>query len=351
MIALDAMGGDYAPREIVIGAINAAKRGVKVILFGDRQEIMAVLSSYQEWQALPIEIEHCTEAISMGAVPSTSIVRQKDASLVRALHAVDQGRAQAVVTAGNSGAALIGGTLILKRVAGIIRPALGEFLPTRHGNVFCLDLGANTDCKPHYLYQFALIGHAYVSLVQNIPFPRIALVSNGAESYKGSQAVKEAYVLLERSFLNFIGNIEPRDIFDIPVDVVVCDGFVGNIMLKAIQGTAKTMMHWIYDEVKRASWWQRLLFVANKYVFSKIRSKMDYKRIGASILLGVKHPLLVAHGCSDAQAIENALLRAHTLVQNKVIDRFNIRLIDAIERYQHMKHGVHNRCADSVHLQ
>lgn len=252
MIALDAMGGDYAPRETVIGAINASKKGVYVSLFGDEAQIIPILNTfYPAWRKkLPIKVVHCAGQIRMDDVPTTSIIKQKDASLVRALHAVRNGEVYAVVTAGNSGAALIGGTLILQRVSGVYRPALGEFLPTKNGSLFCLDLGANTDCKPQYLYQFALMGHVYVSLTKNIQNPRISLLSNGSEAYKGSQVVRTAYQLLEQSSLNFIGNVEARDLFDTAADVLVCDGFAGNVMLKAIQGTMKAAKSWMQEEIK-----------------------------------------------------------------------------------------------------
>jgi glycerol-3-phosphate acyltransferase PlsX len=347
VIALDAMGGDYAPHEIVIGAINAAKKGVAVTLFGDQNQIAPLLVKGDYGEGL-ISIHHCSDAIEMGAVPTSSIIKQKNSSLVQSLYAVSEGRAQAVVTAGNSGAALIGGTLILGRVPGVLRPAIGEFFPTQSGQLFCLDLGANVDCKAQYLYQFALMGHVYTAMTQGIANPRIALLSNGAEPYKGCQAVKDVYYLLEKSGLRFIGNIEPRDIFELPVDVVVCDGFVGNILLKTIQGTVKTSLYWMQQEMKQLSWWQRLLLRKNRDIVHNIKKKTAYQSVGASLLLGVNSPLLVAHGCSRAEAIENALLRAHRIVEDAFIARFNKVLTDIIFEHSAIDVGIQSVIQESV---
>lgn len=331
MIALDAMGGDFAPEAAVLGALNAAKRGIPVTLFGDQILIEQFLQRHApNWQTLPLSFVHCTQTIGMGDEPSKSVVKKKDASLVRAVQAVVKGNADAVVSAGNSGAALVAGMLIAGRTRGVLRPAIGHFLPTKTSSVFCVDLGANADCKPEYLEQFACIGHAYVQHVKGIERPRIGLLSNGAEPYKGSQLVKQTYTKLSNSPLNFVGNIEARTIFDDQVDVVVCDGFSGNILLKAVQGTAKAIGHWIKKEGSQASWLQKLGLSFSGSLFSSIKEKTDYARTGGALLLGIQHPLIIAHGCSKAEAIERALVFAHRVAQDKMVEALNSAIIKTI---------------------
>lgn len=331
MIALDAMGGDNAPREVVLGAIQAARKGVAILLLGDQQRIEALLSEFEpNWQELALSIEDCSQEITMAEEPSRAVVRKKDASMVRAMHAVLHGRASAVVSAGNSGAMLAAATLIIGRVPHVLRPALGSFIPTKTAEVFCLDLGATTDCKPEYLEQFALLGSVYVQLTKKIEHPRIGLLSNGAEPYKGSLAVKRTYELLERSPLNFVGNVESRDMFDDTIDVLVCDGFVGNILLKGIQGTARLVAHWLKHEARR-NWWSKLYCAFGFWFFRRLQQKSDYSKKGGAVLLGVNHPVLVAHGSSNAFAIEQAIHFAHDLVVTKTIERFNRQLVDCLQ--------------------
>lgn len=330
MIAVDAMGGDYAPQAIVHGAFNASRRDIPISLYGDLHQIEPILndlanSSGIQWQTLPITLIHTSQIISMGAEPSRAVVHQTDSSLVCAVQAVADGKADAVISAGNSGAALVAGTLILGRIDGVLRPAIGDFLPTKNGSIFCLDLGANTDCKPEYLEQFALMGHVYVSMMRGVQKPRIALLSNGAEPYKGPLPVKEAYARLESSRLNFIGNLEPRDMFDDRADVLVCDGFVGNILLKGMQGTARAMVSWI-DQERSKSWLYTLGLLLSKGLFRGLKKKIDPSQKGGALLLGVNHPLIIAHGCSNALAIEQAIIFAHQTVANRVIPRFKQEL-------------------------
>lgn len=339
MIAVDAMGGDYAPRAVVLGAYKAAKSGIPLLLYGDAKQLEATLFQLDtHWDSLPIQIIDCQEIIGMGDEPGRAVLHKKKSSLVCAVKAVAEGKAQAVVTAGNSGAALVAGTLLLGRVEGVMRPAIGDFLPTKSGSVFCMDLGANVDCKPDYLVQFARMASVYVSLVNNIVDPRIALLSNGAEPYKGSAAVKQAFGMLECSGLNFVGNIEPRDMFDDRADVVVCDGFIGNMVLKAMQGTARAMVSWI-DQERKQSWLYSLGLLLSKGLFKGLKRKIDYAQKGGALLLGVNHPLLIAHGCSNEIAIENAIKRAHYMVQERLVERYNERLIQELARAPHSKHS------------
>jgi glycerol-3-phosphate acyltransferase PlsX len=330
MVAVDVMGGDFAPQAVVLGAYQAARRSLPVTLFGDATHIEALLDNFsahnkQSWKDLSIQIEHCSEIIGMDEEPSRSVLIKKDSSLVRAMQAVVNGNAQAVISAGNSGACLVAGTLILGRTQSVLRPAIGGFLPTKQGSVFFIDLGANTDCKPEYLEQFAYMGHVFVRMTQHIEFPRIALLSNGSEPYKGSIAVKQAYERLQHAPLNFIGNIEARDTFDDKADVIVCDGFIGNIVLKSMQGTTRAMIDWIQQERSKSMLHTLGLFLS-KGLFRNLKNKVDYAQKGGALLLGLNYPLIVAHGCSNAQAIENAIVFAHDVVQRSMVPEFNANL-------------------------
>jgi len=327
MIALDAMGGDYAPNVTVHGAIGAAKRGIHVALFGDEPRLRHLLDEAEPtWQSLPITISHCTQTIAMGEEPTRGVLKKTDSSLVRAVHAVADGVAHAVVSAGNSGAALAAGTLIIGRVEDVARPAIGGLLPTRNGYVFCADLGATTDCKPEYLEQFALMGHVYAQQHLGIAHPRIALLSNGHEPYKGSSVVKQAYALLvQRRDITFVGNLEARDIFEGHADVLVCDGFTGNIMLKTIQGTLREMATQIKQEVQ-SSWIYKVAFAMNRGIVTRLKSANTYRDQGRALMLGLQKPMIIAHGCSSATAIEDALLFADQMVRDQFLVRYNYQL-------------------------
>lgn len=334
MLAVDAMGGDYAPEAVVEGALRAARSGVPLILFGDKARLVHLLHKFDSsWTALPIAIEDCSDAIAMDEEPTRAVLKKTDSSLVRAARAVNEGRASALISAGNSGALLVATIFNIGRVEGVLRPAFGGFLPGRNGRYFVIDLGANVDCRPEFLEQFAHMGALYLSLVANLSHPRVALLSNGHEPYKGSSLIKESYALLEKSALNFVGNKEARDLCNDDIDILVCDGFTGNILLKAMQGMAKTIVHWIKDEAER-SLINRLRALFSRPLFEPLRSKSDYARIGGALLLGVKKPVIVAHGSSDAYAVENALKFAQSVVADDRIARFNHQLSDIIKNLE-----------------
>lgn len=320
MIAVDAMGGDRAPQAIVQGAITAAQSGIPILLCGDQDQLASLLTSYApSWQSLPIEIQHAPQVIAMEDEPTKAVKKKSESSLVQAMKAVRSGRATAFVSAGNSGAVLIASILFIGRMPGILRPAIGGFIPTRKKSIFCLDLGANVDCKAAYLYQFALLGHAYVRLIRGIEKPRVALLSNGHEPYKGSAEIKKVFDYLSKSSLHFVGNLEPRDMFHDHADILVCDGFAGNVMLKSIQGAAHALFTWIKDESTQSSWFKQVMLWGNKPLFERIKSKMDYATTGGALLLGVQHPVVLAHGRSDARAITNAIRFAQQVVDNNYV--------------------------------
>ena len=326
MIAVDIMGGDNAPHAIIEGAVHAARCGVPVLLCGTQKPIMDGLPS--DWKKLSISLQFCDEQIGMDEEPSRAVRKKKNSSMVCAMKAVAEGNADAFFSAGNSGAVLVASVLFSGRVRGIHRPAIGVFLPTKSGSFFCLDIGGNVDCKPEHLYQFALMGSAYVQLTKKITTPRIALLSNGHEPYKGSDAVKKTYQLLTESPLAFVGNIEARELAsDDRLDVLVCDGFAGNVLLKSIQGTASTFFSWIKDAADR-SWWCKALLWLNKGMFKQIKTRLDYAATGGALLLGVNHPVILAHGRSDARAVENGILFAYQVVKEKRVQQFNKKLTE-----------------------
>lgn len=332
MIAVDVMGGDYAPQETIKGALAAAKKGIPLILFGNQDKVMPLLSHYcPRWRSLPIELVHCSDIIDMDEDPLKGMLRKKDASIVRALQAVHSGKADAFVSAGNSGAVVAAATIMVGRVKGVLRPAIGTFLPTNHGSLFCLDLGANPDCKPEYMVQFAQMGYAYTRLTKHIAQPRVALLSNGHESYKGSALVKKAYELISQTDLEFVGNIESRDIFSGRADVIVTDGFTGNVLLKSIQGTAKAVLDWMKDEASRSILLKMVLGVTYP-LLKRIKNKIDYARTGGALLLGVNKPVVIAHGSSKEEAITQAILFAKKTVDEKIIPTFNETLKVLLEK-------------------
>lgn len=324
MIAVDVMGGDHAPRATIEGAIEAAKMGIPVLLCGRRDILEPLLS--RVGSSLPISLEFCTEQILMDEEPGRAVREKTNSSLVCAMKAVISKRATAFFSAGNSGSVLVASVMLSGKVEGIQRPAVGVFLPTCTGSIFCLDVGVNVDCKPDYLYQFALMGHAYVRLIKGIEKPRIALLSNGHEAYKGCRLVKEVYDLLMHSGLYFIGNIEARELgLDNCADVVVCDGFVGNVLLKTMQGTASSLFSRLQTEVG-SSWLSKFVLWLNARMLYKLKQRFDYASTGGALLLGVNHPIILAHGRSDSRAIKNGILFAHQVVHENRVSLLNSAL-------------------------
>lgn len=332
MIAVDAMGGDYAPQAAVTGALKAAQKGIPLTLFGNERQIIHILEQlYSQWRKLPIGIVHCSESILMGDNPVHAVRTKLDSSLVVALKAVAEGRADAVISAGNSGAGLVAASLFLGKIPGVLRPAIGDFLPTPSGTIFCVDLGANVDCKPEHLLSFAIMGHAYVRVAHGIERPRIALLSNGAERAKGTRLIKEAHMLLEQADINFIGNLEPRDMFTGVADVLVCDGFAGNIMLKAIEGTVTTLIEWQKKAYMR-NWATKLTGLMHQFLMRGLKKKVDYAQKGGALLLGVEHPFIIAHGCSDARAFFHAIEYAHQVAHDKTYRQFAQTVGDLVQQ-------------------
>jgi len=314
-IALDAMGGDYAPYEIVKGAEKAVQElGVEVILVGDEAKIRQQLTV-----SAGIQIINATQVIEMTDHPAQAVRRKKDASIVRAVQLVREGKADAVVSAGNTGGAMAASLFGLGRVKGIDRPALVSLFPNDRAQTVILDVGANVDCKPQHLLEFAVMGAVYAEKVLGLANPRIGLLNIGEERTKGNELAQGAYALLESAPLNFIGNVEGRDLFHGGVDVVVCDGFVGNVILKTGEGLSMFMERFIKRQVEK-SVLSKLSALAALATLKEMRKKFDYNEYGGVPLLGVNGVSVVAHGSSRARAIMNAVRVARDAVKGGLVD-------------------------------
>jgi len=308
-IAVDAMGGDHGPRVIVEGAVAAVRElGVRAMLVGSGSQIQEELRRFRA-TALPIEVVEAPEVIEMHEHPAMALRRKPGASIVIATEQVRRGRAAAVVSAGHTGAAMGAAHLILGRVPGIDRPAIAAVLPTSTGTpVVLLDVGANVDCRPHHLLQFALMGNVYAREVLGISTPRVGLVSNGEEETKGNDVTIRAAGLLRGAPVRFVGNVEGRDVLLGAADVAVCDGFVGNVILKFGEGMALALREIVRAELR--GWRGRLLLVylaPALGVARRVWKRLDYREYGGAPLLGINGVCVVAHGRSGARAIRNAI--------------------------------------------
>jgi len=318
-IAIDAMGGDYAPREIIKGALEALTlhNSIEIILVGIEEEIKKYLPA--DLDAKRVSIVPCSEVIGMDEHPATAYRRKKDASITVATRLVKEGKAEAVVSAGSTGAQMVAALFGLGRIAGVDRPAIGTVLPTLQGPKLLLDAGANADCKPDNLVQFARMGQVYARQILGVVVPKVALISNGEEPTKGNELTIKAHELLkESSGINFIGNIEGRDVLGGKSDVMVCDGFVGNTILKVTEGTAGAIFTLLKEEISkstRAKLGAALMMPALK----GLKDRMDYSEYGGAPLLGVKGVSIICHGSSKAPAIKNAVRAAKNCVENDFV--------------------------------
>jgi glycerol-3-phosphate acyltransferase PlsX len=306
-LAVDAMGGDFAPGEIIKGAREALSldENLRIILVGEP----SILEKEVEG-AEGIEILPASQTISVEEKP-TVVRKKQDSSLMVALRAVKEGRAQAVVTAGHTGAAVLGALLSWGKIKGISRPAIAAPMPCKGGKFLLLDAGANVDCKPEHLLHFAIMGNIYASQILHIQNPRIGLLNIGEETGKGNRLTTAAYQLLEKSSLNFIGNVEGKDIFSGKVDVVVCDGFVGNVVLKSSEGLAQLALYYIKELGMD---------------MEKLIPYFDYAEYGGAPILGVPYILIKSHGRSRAKAIRQAILVAKEAVEMDMIGKITSAL-------------------------
>jgi len=317
-IVLDAMGGDFAPQAVVEGAVQACRElPVEIILVGRQQAIKNELNKYQT-SFLPIRIMHATEVVSMSDNPLDVIRKKKFSSIRIGLELVRDNSADAFVSAGNSGAVVSGALFTLKRIKGIDRPAIATIMPTLSGHMVVSDVGANNSCKPFNLVQFAIMSAVYSKYTLHCTKPRVAVLSNGEEETKGTELVRMANDLLKQSSLHYTGYIEGRDIFKGGVDVVVCDGFTGNVMLKVAEGVAQSLSAAMKQEFKR-SILASIGYLLARSSMGQLKQRFDYSEYGAAPLLGVASPVMIAHGSSKARAVKNAVRAAMQFANSRVI--------------------------------
>ena len=325
-VAVDAMGGDNAPEAVIQGAVEVATEpGIHITLVGDTGTLKDLLSSYPSSDH--ISVHHCKDVVEMDESPLKAIRQKDDASIRVAFDLVKRGAADAVVSAGNSGATLAAGILTLGRIKGVDRPAIAGIFPGEKGHVILIDVGANVDCRPTYLFQFGVMASAFASSCLGMENPRIGLLSIGEEGSKGNEQVRLARKLLEQSPLNFVGNVEGREIFSGEVEIIVCDGFVGNVALKLSEGMAKAMTSVLKMELMDTlSGRAALLF--GRRSFDNFRRKLDYEEYGGAPMLGINGVGIVCHGGSTSRAIKNAIILAARYVSNRVLEKMVLQLSD-----------------------
>ncbi|MDN5346601.1 MAG: phosphate acyltransferase [Clostridia bacterium] len=327
-IAVDAMGGDYAPGAMVAGAVAAARAGLaEIILVGDAVRIEQELCRHTPLGGL--EVVHTDQFIEMHEQPALALRKKRDASIAVATRLVKEGRAAAVVSAGSTGAQMVAALLILGRSGNIQRPAIATVMPTLAGPKLLLDAGANVDCRPEHLLEFALMGSLYAERVMGINNPRVGLLNVGAEESKGNELTLNAYQLLRSTSLNFIGNVEGRDIAKGEADVFVCDGFVGNLLLKFGEGLGQAIFTWIQGKIGN-SWRAKLGAALLLPALRQLKKEVDYAEYGGAPLLGVQGISIICHGSSDARAIKNAIALAVKCAEGKLVERLGYLNTDFI---------------------
>ncbi len=316
-VALDAMGGDFAPDVTIAGAIEAVSEyDLEVVLVGDRRRLEESLKG-KRYPSERISIHHASEVVEMHEAPSVAIRRKKDSSIRRAIELVKKQEADAAVSAGHSGVAMATALFILGKLPNVDRPAIATIMPSLTGYFLLIDVGANVDCKPENLREFAHMGNAYYKAVFNAPSPRIALLSIGEEDTKGNELTKESFKLLKNTDINFTGNIEGKDIFSGNADVIVCDGFIGNIVLKVSEGLAETILKMLKREISNVTT-GKLGYMMIKPALRNFKKRTDYSEYGGAPLLGINGTCIISHGRSSARAIKNAIRVAADMAGKKV---------------------------------
>jgi len=327
VIALDAMGSDRAPKPEVEGAIQAARHyGVRVLLVGPEQTIQAELARFPLTRILPLEVVHASEVISMEDKAVQAVRAKRDSSMRVGLRLVREGRAAGFVTAGNTGAAMATAKMVLGAIPGVDRPALAAIIPTAIGTVAALlDVGANVDSKPHNLEQFAVMGEIYFRSMFGTRRPRVGLLSIGEEETKGNELTRESFPLLKQLPINFVGNVEGRDLYSGRVDVIVADGFVGNVALKTSEGVANLVRATLKESLK-ATITRQVGFLLSRSAFADFKKRLDHTEYGGAPLLGVKGICFITHGSSNANAIKNAIRVAAEFAEHNVNDEIEREL-------------------------
>ena len=343
-VAVDAMGGDFAPVVEVEGAVSAAKEfGIPVTLVGDTERLRQELAKY-DITGLDILLQHASEVVEMHDSASDAVRKKKDSSIRVAFELVKQGAAEAVVSAGNSGATMAAGMFVLKRLPGIERPAIAQIFPTLKGTTLVLDVGGNVDCKPLHLVQFAIMGEVYARYAMGAEKPTIGLLSNGEEESKGNELTRETNALLKDISLDYAGYVEGRDIFNGTVDVIVCDGFVGNVVLKLSEGLAEAVGKMLKDEIKQ-SFLSKIGYLLSRKAFNNFKKKVDYAEYGGAPLLGIDGVGMICHGGSNVKAIKNAIRFAYEYAQKGINQRMAEKLAENYPIYMQQRQASKDQAA------
>jgi glycerol-3-phosphate acyltransferase PlsX len=320
-IAVDAMGGDHAPGPIVDGAIACARHLPVALLFtGPRAVVERELARHADAASLDITIADAPDVIGMAEAPAQALRRKPRSSIRVAAEAVADGRAVALFSAGSTGATLMAAYAGLGLLPGVDRPALATTIPTRTRSAVLLDAGANVECRPQHLLQFAAMGTVYAQVALGVAHPRVGLLSIGEEETKGTDAVREAHRLLKGGALHFIGNVEGRDVYSGVADVIVCDGFTGNVALKISEGLVEVVEHLLGEELQ-STFSTRVGYLLSRRAFRRFRKRVDYSEYGGAPLLGVNGVCIVGHGRSSAKAVRNAVAMAHRFAVQRVIEK------------------------------
>ena len=326
-IAVDAMGGDHAPKAEVEGAIQAVRTlPVKVILVGREDVVRRELDEYPDWRDLPVEVRHASEVVTMDDSAARAVRSKRDSSIRVASRLVREGAAHGVVSAGNTGAVMATAKLVQGMVPGVDRPALASAFPTVKGKpVVVVDVGANVDCQPRMLAQFAVMGDIYSRVIFRTEHPRVGLLSIGEEEHKGNDLTRAATPMLKSLSLNFVGNVEGRDLYTGETDVIVCDGFVGNVALKVSEGLVDVIKHMLQESLK-ATITRQIGYVLARSAFADFRKRVDYSEFGGVPLLGVKGVCIICHGRSNPKAIKNAIRVATEFASGRINERIENEL-------------------------
>lgn len=328
-LVLDAMGGDYAPQVTVAGAVAAAREyGMEVVLVGPHEAVRAELARHDA-AGLSLPIVHASEVIGMDEHPAMAVRRKKDSSIAVGMRLVRDGQAEAFVSAGNTGACMAAALFTLGRLPAVERAPLATVFPTKQGFFVFTDTGANIDCRPEYLVQFAYMAAVYAERVYGRANPRVALLANGEEETKGDKRVQEAHALLKKAAgLNFVGNVEPKEMLAGAADVVVVDGFPGNLVMKTAEATAEMIMGLLREELTRTAFF-KVLAALLRPAFRRVKARMDYSEYGGALLLGLQGAVVIAHGRSNAHAVKNALRVAGEAVAQGAVQAIAQALAEA----------------------
>ncbi len=324
-IAVDSMGSDNAPYSEIEGSIEAAKAyDVHIFLVG-KEDVLAPILKNSGGAGLPIEIQNATEVIAMDESPALAIRKKKDSSMRVAAKLVRENVASGLVSAGNTGAAMATSKMVFGMVPGVDRPALAAILPTLTGHAVLLDVGANVVCKPHHLVQFAVMGHLFSKIIVGVDSPRVGLMSIGEEESKGNDLTREVHQALKHLHFNFIGNVEGRDIYNGRADVIVCDGFTGNVALKTSEGLIEAMLKLLKNELSR-NLQAKVGALLSQQSFKRLKKRLDYSEYGGALLLGLRGISIICHGRSSSNAIKNAIRVAKEFSENKVNTKLEYEL-------------------------